>query len=287
MQIILNELSIEKKFLDVEDFLKHLKEIVRIYKIKIENLQIYKPSYLHDLIIFNEVKFLDIITDKKYSRDDVIRRYKILLRNMVYNPPYWDLDMKHRTSDKYECEFSAKESAYGIAEACERDKIILSLSCKEFLECEVIKVTKNETTQLDIVNICSKDSLLEYMKNDSKISLLDYCKLKFENTNLCFDEIDKGYGFDSLNKDEAEIFIDSFIQFSQMGWQQIISSDGLKFKPYSPSKENESWFYRTSHQTKKIFKFRVTQKFRCFGYREGDIFYVLRFELDHKISDGG
>lgn len=287
MQLIINEISIEKKFLDLTDFLTHLKEIISVYKLEIEGLEIYKPSYLYDVILFDEIKFWDVLTDKRYSRDDMIRRYKVLLDNMVSKDPYWDLDMKHNTSDEYDCEFTSKKFNYGIAEACERDKVILSFSCEEFLKCEIINVNKNGSTLIDIVNICSKDRLLEHMKITDEIKSLDYCKLKFQNTNLSFDEINEEYGFELLDKENTEIFIATFNQFSQMSWQQITSSNGLRFKPYSPSKENESWFYGTPHQTKKIFKFRVTQKFRCFGYRKEDVFYILRFELSHKISDEG
>ncbi|MFJ7663904.1 MAG6450 family protein [Lysinibacillus sp. NPDC097162] len=287
MQLIINEISIENKFLDLTDFLTHLKEILLIYKLDIEDLEIYKPSYLYEVVLFDEVKFWDILRDRQYSRDDVIRRYKILLNNMINKDPYWDLDMKHNILDEYNCEFTPKKYNYGIAEACERDKVVLSFSCEEFLKCEIINVTKNGNTTLDIVNICSKDTLLEHMKEADKINPLSYCKLKFQGSNICFDEIDEVYGFELLDKENVEIFIAAFNQFSQMNWQQISSSDGLRFKPYSPSKEKESWFYGTPHQAKNIFKFRVTQKFRCFGYREDGVFYVLRFEVDHKISDEG
>lgn len=36
-----------------------------------------------------------------------------------------------------------------------------------------------------------------------------------------------------------------------------------------------------------IFKFRVSEKIRCFGYREKDTFFVLRIDLEHKLSDKG
>lgn len=36
-----------------------------------------------------------------------------------------------------------------------------------------------------------------------------------------------------------------------------------------------------------ICKFRVSEKFRCFGYRKKDTFFVLRIDLEHKLSDKG
>lgn len=38
---------------------------------------------------------------------------------------------------------------------------------------------------------------------------------------------------------------------------------------------------------KGIKKFRITQRNRCFGYVENGVFYVLRFDLDHELSDVG
>ncbi len=71
-----------------------------------------------------------------------------------------------------------------------------------------------------------------------------------------------------------------------MSWNDISISDGLDYKEYSPNKEN-NWFKNTKFSDKKIYKFRVTQKYRCFGYRELDTFYVLMFDIEHKISDKG
>ncbi|UQZ51480.1 MAG6450 family protein [Bacillus subtilis] len=287
MQIIINEISMEKKFRDLTDFLKHLREILLIYKLEIEDLEIYKPTYLYDIVLFGEVKFWDVLRNRKFSRDDVVKRYKLFLDNMIHKEPYWDLDRQHKDSDMYICDFTAKTFDYGIAEACERDKVVLSVSCEEFLKCEIIHVTKNGSNTLDIVNICSREMLLEYMKANDSIRPLSYCKLKFKGTNLCFDEIDEEYGFDSLEKGDIKTYLAAFDQFSQMSWQQILSSDGLRYKPYAPSNDKESCFKGTPYESMKIFKFRVTQKFRCFGYRKEDVFYVIRFEVDHKISDKG
>jgi len=37
----------------------------------------------------------------------------------------------------------------------------------------------------------------------------------------------------------------------------------------------------------KTYKFRVSQKFRCHGFRKNDLFMVIGFETDHKRSDRG
>lgn len=287
MQIILNELSLEKKFTDLTDFLKHLREILAIYKLGIKGLEIYKQSTLYDIVIFGDVKFLDVLRNRQYSRSDEIQRYKRAMDQMISHEPFWDLDMRHSDLDKYNCDYTEKKGFYGIAEACERDKVVLSFNCEEFFECQSINVIKNGVENLDVVNIYSQAYLIEYMKDEDLINPLLYCKIKYKESNLCFDKIDENESFNKLTKVETSIFLNIFEQFSKMEWSQITSSDGLRYKPYSPSNEKESWFKGTSFESKNISKFRVNQKFRCFGYREQDKFYVLRFETDHKISDNG
>ena len=45
--------------------------------------------------------------------------------------------------------------------------------------------------------------------------------------------------------------------------------------------------FSTELWAKGIHKFRVSQEIRCFGYREGDKFHLLRIDLDHVLSDKG
>ena len=73
-----------------------------------------------------------------------------------------------------------------------------------------------------------------------------------------------------------------------MSWDNIMSSDGLEYKKYNkPNKRKKGWFREGTYKNTDIYKFRVTQEYRCFGYRTGDEFFVLRFEIDHSISDNG
>ncbi|WP_313236128.1 hypothetical protein [Sporosarcina ureae] len=287
MQIIINEISVENKFSGLTDFLTHLREIIIIYKLEIENLEILKPSNLYDIVLFDKVKFSDVLYDKRYARDDAIKRYKLILTKMITSDPYWDIDKKHIETDIYDCEFTTKKFDYGIAEAFERDKVVLSFNSEEFIDCDIINVTKNGNQTLNIDNVCSKDTLLELLKNNGKLNPLAYCKFKYQGTNLCFDEFEPEYGFSEMENADIKTFLTAFDQFTQMDWNQITNSDGLKYKSYEPSNYKQSWFKGEKYQTMKIFKFRATIKFRCFGYRREDVFYVLRLEVDHSISDNG
>ncbi len=115
---------------------------------------------------------------------------------------------------------------------------------------------------------------------------LEYCLRKFKNSNLNFSLLEDTYGFNILNPLQQKEFLSTFNKFSQMSWNDIVKSaanrKGLKYKQY-----DGNWFENTQYSDMNIFKFRTSQKCRCFGYRDGDVFYVLRFEIDHSISDNG
>ncbi|KPV58169.1 hypothetical protein QJ48_18180 [Paenibacillus sp. A3] len=79
----------------------------------------------------------------------------------------------------------------------------------------------------------------------------------------------------------------SFEFFVELSWDDIGRSDGLQYKPYSPSSKHNDWFRNSPYTGKDIYKFRTSQKYRCFGFRENEVFFVLRFERDHEYSDNG
>ena len=60
-----------------------------------------------------------------------------------------------------------------------------------------------------------------------------------------------------------------------------------EYKKYSPENEEKNWFSGGKYKGKTIMKFRYSKVMRCFGYRKGDRFRILRIERDHKISDNG
>ncbi|MYL54191.1 hypothetical protein GLW08_12670 [Pontibacillus yanchengensis] len=78
----------------------------------------------------------------------------------------------------------------------------------------------------------------------------------------------------------------TFEYFNDSTWSDIFQNNSLDYKLYQPSKEND-WFKESKFSNKKIYKFRTSQKYRCFGFRENDTFYVLRFDTTHEISDNG
>jgi len=57
-------------------------------------------------------------------------------------------------------------------------------------------------------------------------------------------------------------------------------------KTYNKNKKSKRYFSDDLWK-KGIKKFRITKRNRCFGYLENGIFYVLRFDFEHELSDVG
>ncbi len=87
-------------------------------------------------------------------------------------------------------------------------------------------------------------------------------------------------GFSTVQSAEQDLFIDTFRKFEALTWEQIRTDKGLNYKEYHG-------IFDTSCRDIKTYKFRASQKIRCHGYRENDLFIVIGFETDHKLSDRG
>ena len=282
MEILLNELSLTGQFKNGDDFLNNLDPILKIIKL-IEKLEfsLAKEYMFFDLKITATEKLSDFLR----LRTDRARKVKSFLANLANNPPFWNDTQKHNCSDNSYVYRSNSVCHSSLAESCERDRMLLSFSHMDFME-EHLEVYKN-TSPLSLYNIRDKNSFLDHLLSTSKIEPFDYSKFKFEKTNLNFSLLEEKYGFDSLETaQQLNEFLNTFNEFSQMSWEDIQNSDGLKYKPYKANKKYD-WFRKTDFSNESIYKFRVSQEYRCFGYRKEDEFFVLRFEIGHKISDNG
>ena len=200
-------------------------------------------------------------------------------------PPFWNENPRHSFKDRYVCKFTDKTFGYSLAEACERDKMVLSFDNLNF-KSDCIYVYKNDS-RITIFNIHKLETFVDYLLALSKIDESLYCLYKFEGTKLSFTNLEYDFGFEILEEEEIKTFISTFKSFSEMTWDDIHKSEGLEYKQYQPSSKKEDWFLNSPYSDKQIFKFRTSKKYRCFGYRDGDVFFALRFERDHSKSDKG
>lgn len=285
MEIVLNEFSIENESSNVEDFFDKLIVFMKVQRaIDKCALPLLTSTEFYNAKITEEYTLHDVLMRKEFRGRTEITKFKQLLHNLISKPPFWDEDQIHKDSDVYRCEHTRKTHGYSLAEACERDKFVASFVHNSFLE-PIILVYKNGT-KINLTNVKNHSELIEILHESKIISELDYCKVLFEGTKLSFEKLEVGYGFEEMEVYEKKAFISTFKNFSQMDWQEIHKSDGFDYKKYSPSESN-NWFRNSKFVSKQIDKFRSSQKYRCFGYREKDVFFVLRLETNHKNSDHG
>jgi len=283
LEILLNELSLSGQFKDENEFFDSFDITLEIIKlIDVLDFSLAKEFMLFNVDITSQYKLVDFLR----LRTDRARKLKTFLLKLAHTPPYWNETQKHSTSDNYM--YNGNDiSDTSLAESCERDKIVLSFKHNNFFKNNLV-IQKN-SSNINIYNLIDKVHFLEYLLTNSRIDLLIYCQLKFKDSNLNFSKIESKYEFDSLeNQEQIDAFILAFKAFSQMNWEDIIKSDGLEYKQYNkPNKKKIGWFREGLYQYTDIYKFRISQRYRCFGYRKDDTFFVLRFETDHKISDNG
>ena len=275
MDILLNELSLNGQFTSENDFLDNLEEILPIVRI-IEKL---KFTLLKNYTFFNsKITRVQTLSQVMNTKDDRVRKLKSSLLKLSDNPPFWEEKKKHScTNDSYIFNLN-NVCDTSLAESCERDKLVLSFSNNDYGTNNLLVVKNSD--KINIFNILDKNLFLDYIFSLDKITPFEYCELRFKNTNLNFTLLDKNNGFNLLNTTQIKEYISSFIKFSSMNWKDIKSDGGFQYKAY-----DGNWFNNTVHSKANINKFRITQKYRCFGYTKEAIFYVLRFEVNHKISD--
>jgi hypothetical protein len=98
----------------------------------------------------------------------------------------------------------------------------------------------------------------------------------FLKSKLNFSKIESKHGFSLVKKDDEKLFYKGLKKFSELSWTQISDDKGLYYKEYKGGFKNIS---------EKIYEFRFSEKYRCFGYKKDDNFFVLRFELEHKLGN--
>jgi hypothetical protein len=277
MEILINERSLTGQFASPEQFVYNaLPPLLAVLK-EVDNTRdlLYKKYDFYDSKIDATTTIYDILVGTTSRLYDEIRRFKSQLATLFENP-YWEDDRKHEADCPYV--YNGKDFCnYSIAEACERDKMILSFTHSDFSITQ-FSITKDDT-EIDIDNFFNKGHYIEAAWKKEAIVCREYCRRKFEGGKLDFSKIDEKEGFSLLKKEDESLFIDAFRKFTELSWPQINVDDALDYKPYP---DNDNIFRLIPY---KIHKFRVSQKYRCFGYSDKGTFYVLRFDLEHKLSD--
>jgi hypothetical protein len=274
MEILINELSLSGQFDSIDHFIElGLRSFIKaLNDIDFQTNLLYKKYDFYSTKITSQHTIHDTLIGTTSRQYDEIRKLKSQFAKL-FDQPYWEDHIKHSANSVYL--FNGKNiCGFSLAEACERDKIVISFNHDDF-RCVQLFISKgNNKIKLDNLFEFGHYTQIAYQRN--LITFEEYCRKMFSKSKLNFSKIDAKQGFSLVKKDEELLFYKGFKKFSELSWAQIGADDGLRYKEYKGGFKNIS---------EKIYEFRFSEKYRCFGYKKDDNFFVLRFELEHKLGN--
>jgi len=278
MEVLINELSLSGQFDSIEHFVESgLKPFVKaLNDIDFQSDLLYKKYDFYQSKITSNHTIYDTLTGNISRQYDEIRKFKSQLTRLFDNP-YWEDNPKHSTNNVYVYN-GIKVSGFSLAEACERDRMVVSFSHNDFRFTQ-LNVYKNES-KIELDNLFEQRHFTQVAYQRNCIPFDVYCDKIFSNSKLNFSKLNLKEGFSLVRKEDEPLFFDGFRKFVELSWQQIFVDDALDYKEFN----NKNYFKNISE---KIFKFRISQKYRCFGYVKNSVFFVLQFDIEHKLSDLG
>ncbi|MEO2126845.1 MAG: hypothetical protein ABGW91_01680 [Christiangramia sp.] len=288
MDILINELSLQRQFESVEIFLNtSFSNFVKIFNFLYQvEKPILKNFQFYNCDITQENNLHSIISNRELSRtSDSIRKFKIILDKLI-SDPYWENDSQQDSEAGYTCNGN-NVSGTSLAESYERESVLISFVPSDY-DTDILPVLKNNEDEKILDNFTDNLSVADFLFKNNIINFHQYCREAFKNTKLSFEHINKEKSFDYLRTAEEESeYLKSFNLFCEMDWQSIIEQGGkgenkvgLAYEKYHNQK-----YFKNYNIPYSIDKFRCSKKFRAFGFRKGDTFYLLEFDLKHKLSD--
>jgi len=282
MEILINELSLSGQFDSVEHFvMKGLKPFIEVInEIDYKYHSLYKKSDFFQYKVTQQHTIHDTIIGSTSRQYDEIRKFKSQLLMKLFDDPYWEDNPKHSKNNVYLYNGN-NVCGSSLAEASERDKMIVSF-CHNDFQPEQLSVYKNNT-KIKIDNLIKQGYFTQISYDRGFISFESYCREKFKNSNLNFDNIDKKEGFSLVETEEEEkLLCEKFNTFSKMTWEEIKASIGLEYRKYDYDYEKKHF----KNINENIDYFKLSGKARCYGYRKDNVFFVLGFDFEHKKSEG-
>lgn len=284
MDFILNEKSLHGQFGSADEFLKSLEANLQCFKLVRSQRkgEIRKIADFYKCKITDELSLKDL---KQYPKSDELSRFRIALDKEMRTEPYWDLDPVHDYGISY---WMGEEdmAATAVAEAIARQEPLLSFDSAVYSDCKLC--IKCDGDEYSVISIYHPSYLAECLGEQIGLERDECLKARYAGTRLDCALLEKEYGAEYLEKEEYDLLIGTLDKFVRHeSWESIGLDDGLEYKKYAPSSNEEDWFRNSAYSDKTIMKFRFSSKMRCFGYRKGDRFRLLRIERDHKRSSKG
>ena len=294
MEYVLNELSLCGQYADREQFatsgMKPLLGVIKTLSSFGVN-DILKKSSFYDSEVTGTLKLYELT--KSRMSPEVLAVCSQLSR--MQGEPFWDVKSSQAEGIRYflqrpgEDEATVEEdvTASGVAEAYARKGCLISFRDDgyEGTSENVRREDEVDYPETGVTNLHDKEETEQFLFESGQIDYHGYIKSRY-CVKLMYDELSANHGLNLVNSANFRQFFASFKDFEEYSWQQIITSDGFDYKEFKNNKNTRSYF-STELWAKRIYKFRVSQEIRCFGYREGDKFHLLRIDLDHVLSDKG
>ena len=286
MDFIVNECSLEGQFEDYEDFVKNaLDDFAEILaEIRLfPKSKLLKKSDLYAAKVTKTATLMDIIFSSRAKVDDRVRRVKNRMAALINEPVFWDSEQYHQSTSLYY--FSDRDvSGTSIAEAFAREAGLLSFK-RHSLYAKDTLIVSDAYKKRQVFNVFEPNRLARCLYSSASITFEEYVRNSL-NSKLNFSEVDSDEGFCLISPELESVFEATFMKFESLRWSDILADNGLDYKKYNKNKETDR-FFSAEQWRKGIFKFRVNQVIRCFGRQENGIFFVYKFDLNHKMSDLG
>ncbi len=278
MEILFNELSLHGQFIDIDAFINNglypflgvLSEMQKLSMTLLKKSDVWATMPIPDNSLYS------IITHGTYRNTDEVRRLKSAIIELTRDP-YWDNESKQINDINYVLE-GVNINGSSPAEACERDKIVVSFISSS-VSIDPLNIIRNELN-VSLLNLTYSGALAELLWNNKSISFELYVKTRFYKGKLDFTKVDDKMGFAGIQSVDQSLFLSTFRKFEELSWDQILCDKGLDYKAYNGN-------IGSGYKHIKTDKFRASKKIRCHGYRDNDSFIVIGFETDHKLSDQG
>lgn len=285
IELFLNEKSLDGQFSTIEDFSENaVVELIAVLNDQeklSENTMLYKSEAIADAKITPTQTYTEVIFGEESKIYDSIRRYKRQLSRLI-SEPFWNNQSKQSKKDRYMSLDGRSLNGTSIAEAESRNGILVSFAHSEYSE-KNVKFKKN-TNDVQVSNVCQRGQLIDISYQKTFITFKKYVCLKFENQKLDFSQAIADKVWDCITKERESLVLSTFETFCKKSWIEIPQDRGLGYKTYNKSRKNNHFFTKEAWK-KGIKEFRLSGKFRCFGYVESNKFYLLMIDWEHLLGD--
>lgn len=217
MDILLNELSLSGQHASREIFVEEilptligvLDEIQELFK-----ATIYKNQQFYSSRVTRTDTIHDILVGDFSRQYPSLRKIKRQFFSPLFAEPYWEDTRKH--SENYSYTYAGNDICnHSVAEACERDKVIISFIGTELFREETLSILKNGNEQIGIDNLFNVGHYSNVLHQRGIIysfSLKDGSRFQKDGRIVqgqnVYREIETGYYWysDNLHKNHYEVF---------------------------------------------------------------------------------